>query len=62
MGIDDHACEMKRMFVYPEFHGKGIGHASAQALEKLKRKNYIRVLVLKILKPYYELPEKLKTG
>jgi len=30
--IDDHSCEMKRMFVYPEFHGKGIGYALAKAI------------------------------
>ena len=30
--INDHSCEMKRMFVYPEFHGKGIGHALAKAI------------------------------
>jgi GNAT superfamily N-acetyltransferase len=24
--------EMKRMFVYPEFHGKGIGYALAKAI------------------------------
>jgi GNAT superfamily N-acetyltransferase len=30
--IDDHSCEMKRMFVYPEFHGKGIGFALAKAI------------------------------
>lgn len=30
--IDGRACEMKRMFVYPEFHGKGIGRALAEQL------------------------------
>ena len=27
--IDDHSCEMKRMFVYPELQGKRIGYALA---------------------------------
>jgi putative acetyltransferase len=27
-----HACEMKRMFVYPHLQGKGVGRALAQAL------------------------------
>ena len=30
--IDKRTCEMKRMFVYPEFHGKGIGRALAERL------------------------------
>jgi GNAT superfamily N-acetyltransferase len=30
--IDRQACEMKRMFVYPEFQGKKIGHALAERL------------------------------
>ena len=30
--IDDGCCEMKRMFVYPEFHGKGVGKALAQTV------------------------------
>jgi GNAT superfamily N-acetyltransferase len=30
--LDDSFCEMKRMFVYPEFHGKGIGYALAKAI------------------------------
>jgi GNAT superfamily N-acetyltransferase len=28
--IDAHTCEMKRMFVYPHLHGKGIGLALAE--------------------------------
>lgn len=30
--IDDQACEMKRMFVYSEFQGKGIGRALSEKL------------------------------
>jgi putative acetyltransferase len=30
--IDGSACEMKRMFVYPQFQGKGIGRALAEVL------------------------------
>ena len=30
--IDTGSCEMKRMFVYPKFHGKGIGYALAGAI------------------------------
>ncbi len=29
--IDHYSCEIKRMFVYPHLHGKGIGHALAEA-------------------------------
>lgn len=30
--INDEACEMKRMFVYPEFHGNRIGYGLAEAI------------------------------
>lgn len=30
--LDDRACEMKRMFLYPRFHGRGIGRALGEAL------------------------------
>lgn len=30
--IDAIACEMKRMFVYPQFQGKGVGRALAEKL------------------------------
>ena len=30
--IDDLACEMKRMFVYAKFHGKGIGRALCEEI------------------------------
>jgi ribosomal protein S18 acetylase RimI-like enzyme len=29
--IDAARCEMKRMFVYPEYHGRGVGRALAEA-------------------------------
>jgi len=35
--IDSSSCEMKRMFVYPECHGKGVGHALAEAVIKEAR-------------------------
>ena len=39
--IDDQSCEMKRMFVYPEFHGKGIGYALAKAvIDEAKKIGY----------------------
>jgi putative acetyltransferase len=30
--IDAAVCEMKRMFVYPRFHGKGVGRALGEAI------------------------------
>lgn len=30
--IDSRACEMKRMFVYPQFHGRGVGRALGDAI------------------------------
>lgn len=30
--VDAQTCEMKRMFVYPRFHGMGVGKALAQKL------------------------------
>jgi len=30
--LDSSACEMKRMFVYPQFHGNGIGRALGRAI------------------------------
>jgi len=35
--IDSSSCEMKRMFVYPQFHGKGVGYALAEAVIKEAR-------------------------
>ena len=32
--IDAACCEMKRMFVYPQFHGQGVGYALAEAIVK----------------------------
>ena len=36
--IDAQACEMKRMFVYPQFQGKGVGRALAEKLIHEARK------------------------
>ena len=30
--IDRQACEMKRMFLYPTYHGKGVGRALGEAI------------------------------
>lgn len=39
-------CEMKRMFVAPEFHGRGIGDALAQAvIARAKRLGYGKILL-----------------
>jgi GNAT superfamily N-acetyltransferase len=35
--IDTYCCEMKRMFVYPHLHGKGVGRALAEAAIKQAR-------------------------
>ena len=35
--IDPITCEMKRMFVYTQLHGKGVGHALAEAIVKEAR-------------------------
>jgi GNAT superfamily N-acetyltransferase len=35
--IDSGSCEMKRMFVYPQHHGKGAGRALAEAIIKEAR-------------------------
>ena len=44
--IDAEACEMKRMFVYPQFHGLGIGRALADAvIERARQLNYARMLL-----------------
>jgi putative acetyltransferase len=39
--LDDRSCEMKRMFLYPRFHGQGIGRALAEAvLREAKASGY----------------------
>ena len=35
--IDSGSCEMKRMFVYRQYHGKGVGRALAEAIIKEAR-------------------------
>jgi GNAT superfamily N-acetyltransferase len=44
--INDTACEMKRMFVYPQFHGKGIGRDLAEVLiNEARNFGYTRMLL-----------------
>ena len=39
--VDEQACEMKRMFVYPRIRGKGVGHALArEIIERARRCGY----------------------
>jgi GNAT superfamily N-acetyltransferase len=44
--IDKDYCEMKRMFVYPQFHGKGVGLALGQQLIELARRSGYRAMRL----------------
>jgi putative acetyltransferase len=44
--IDAAACEMKRMFVYPAFHGRGVGTVLGQAVAEAARLAGYRVMRL----------------
>lgn len=44
--IDADACEMKRMFVYPEYHGRGVGRALGEAVIDAARTAGYRVMRL----------------
>jgi putative acetyltransferase len=44
--IDGQACEMKRMFVYPEYHGRGLGMALGEAVIEAARESGYRVMRL----------------
>jgi putative acetyltransferase len=44
--IDEGCCEMKRMFVYPEFHGKGVGKALAEKVVQRGRAAGFRAMRL----------------
>lgn len=44
--IDHQTCEMKRMFVYPEFHGQRIGRALAEHLIQEARQIGYRSMLL----------------
>jgi putative acetyltransferase len=44
--IDDLYCEMKRMFVYPRFQGRGIGLALAQSVIEHARSSGYRAMLL----------------
>jgi GNAT superfamily N-acetyltransferase len=44
--IDAARCEMKRMFVYPEYHGRGVGRALAEAVLDAGRAAGYRTMLL----------------
>ena len=44
--IDDESCEMKRMFVYPKFQGRGIGRALGEAVIEAGRAAGYRIMKL----------------
>ena len=44
--IDDQRCEMKRMFVYPQFHGRGVGRALGEAIIASARNAGYRTMLL----------------
>jgi GNAT superfamily N-acetyltransferase len=44
--IDSEACEMKRMFVYPQYHGRGVGKALGEAVIEAARKANYRLMRL----------------
>jgi GNAT superfamily N-acetyltransferase len=44
--IDASSCEMKRMFVYPQYHGRGVGRALAEAVIEAARHANYRVMRL----------------
>ena len=42
--LDEGICEMKRLFVYPNFNGKGIGRMLADAVvEEARARDYLRM-------------------
>jgi GNAT superfamily N-acetyltransferase len=44
--MDAQTCEMKRMFVYTQFHGKGVGRALANALiQEARTIGYVSMLL-----------------
>ena len=45
-GLEDGACEMKRMFVSSEFHGRGVGQALAGAIiERAQELGYSKMML-----------------